>query len=220
MSITLLRRLIARTLVFLENCIVGIIVETGYDKVAEEFLKTRDKYVKDIFYLEKLNILLEPNSLILDLGCGAGEPIDKFFINKGHKVVGIDISEKQVARAKKNVPQAEFLVGDISKLKTGEYHVNAVVSFYVSFHIPRTRHYELLQKINSFLPRGGYLLATMGSRNISSRIVTFWGVKMYWSQYEPAVNRKIIKQAGFKILLDEIDTSSGEKHQMILAQKL
>jgi hypothetical protein len=43
---------------------------------------------------------------------------------------------------------------------------------------------------------------------------------MYWSHYGPEKNRKIIEEAGFEIIFDKIDTSGGEKHQIILARKI
>jgi hypothetical protein len=42
---------------------------------------------------------------------------------------------------------------------------------------------------------------------------------MFWSHFGREKNREIIENAGFEILLDEIDTSNAEKHQVILATK-
>lgn len=170
-------------------------------------------------YLEKLNNLLEPNSVILDLGCGSGRPIDRYFIIKGHKVTGIDFSKKQIELAKIRVPQAEYLVKDISKLKLAEYQVDAVVSFYTIVHIPRETHQELFDKVNSFLPVGGLVLVTMGASEWEG-IEAFYGVKMYFSHFGPEKNRGIIEKSGFEVILDEIDTSIGEQHQVILASKI
>ena len=43
---------------------------------------------------------------------------------------------------------------------------------------------------------------------------------MYWSHYGSEQNRKIIEKTGFEILLDEIDTSGDEKHQVVMARKI
>lgn len=138
------------------------LVKQSYNKIAQNYLAGRDQF-KNVKYLDKLNNLLRHNSTILDIGCGAGVPIDQYLVGKGHKVIGIDISEKQIELAKKNVPEAKYIVKDMSNLKSGEYQVDAVVSFYAIFHTPREMHLDLLKKIYSFLNRGGYLLITMGS---------------------------------------------------------
>lgn len=47
----------------------------------------------------------------------------------------------------------------------------------------------------------------------------FYGVKMFWSHYDKDRNIELIKQVGFKIIYDEVDTSGGEKHLVVFAKK-
>lgn len=187
-------------------------------RLAEDYSAGRDLY-KNNKYLEKLNALLAPNSTILDIGCGAGVPVDKFFLSCGHNVVGLDISEKQIELAKKNLPNGEFNVEDMSELKEKEYNVDAVVSFYAIFHTKRETHQELFNKINSFLPIGGLILVSMGVEEWEGK-EEFHGAEMFWSHFGADKNRKIIKNAGFEIIFDEIDESGGEKHLFIIAKKI
>ena len=168
------------------------IVRKGYDKIAVRYMDARDQLV-NYRYLERLNNLIMPCSTILDIGCGAGKPIDRFFINKGHRVIGIDISRKQIRLAKRNVPQASYSVKDVSGLQIEEYQVDAIISYYTIIHIPRETHEELFLKINSFLPKGGLVLVTMGSSEWEG-IEDFYGVKMYFSHYGPEKNREMIEK--------------------------
>ena len=114
------------------------LVSEGYNKIARRYSLSRNQ-LESLKYLEKLNSLLKPNSRILDLGCGASKPVDEFFINHGHKIIGIDISSEQVKLAKKNIPAGSFKLKDITALKENEFEVEAVVSFYTIFHIPRKK---------------------------------------------------------------------------------
>lgn len=70
-------------------------VKAGYNQAAQAYQAGRDPFKNDR-YLEKLNGMLEPNSLILDLGCGSGRPVDAFLIARGHRVIGLDFSEAQI----------------------------------------------------------------------------------------------------------------------------
>jgi len=189
----------------------------GYNQIASDYLEIRDRF-KTISYLRRLAKYLKPGARILDLGCGAGFPVDKFLVDKGFGVIGVDISEEQILLAKENVPLGEFEVKDIEKLKFKEYEVDAVVSFYTIFHIKREKHKLLFKKIASFLPKGGILLVSMGASDWEG-IDSFYGVRMFWSHYGQKTNREIIKDAGFEIIFDKIDKSGGERHQVILARK-
>src|SRR5690348_5585634 len=135
----------------------NITVKAGYNQAAEDYLKQRNIFNNDK-HLDLLIKRLKPHSTVLDVGCGAGVPIDKYLVDRGFKVIGIDISEKQIELARHNLPQGEFKAKDMSELAVKEFSVDAVVSFYAIFHTPREQHAELFRKINSFLTDGGYLL--------------------------------------------------------------
>jgi cyclopropane fatty-acyl-phospholipid synthase-like methyltransferase len=193
-------------------------VKQGFNKIAEEYDVTRDQTENDT-YLDKLDSLLNLHSRILDIGCGAGLPVDRYFVDKGHTLTGIDISEKMIELARSHVPEADYKVEDMSDLPMGEYDVDAVISFYAIFHIPRETHQELLHTINSFLAQGGYLLITMASSEWEGTEDNFHGTEMFWSHYDSKKNRELVEGAGFDVLLDTIDGAGGEHHQVILARK-
>lgn len=195
-------------------------VKEGYNKAAENYSEGRDKF-KSLPHLEELNKLLPQSSTVLDIGCGAGDPVDKYLVEHGHKVIGLDISEKQIELARVKVPGGQFSVKDMSELTEGDYQdLDAVVSFYAIFHTPKETHLETLQKINSFLKNNGLLLVTMGSGEWEGSEENFFGAKMFWSHFGAEKNIEIIKEAGFEIISDHIDTTGGENHLVVLARKV
>lgn len=193
------------------------LVRDGYDKVAVTYLAHRDR-LKSSKYVQQLLKYLPKKSTILDLGCGAGVPVDDILLKAGHFVIGLDISSEQIKLARKNCRGGDYLVADIADLKEGQYQVQAIISFYTLFHLPRTKHLEILKKIASFLPKGGMLLLTMGDREFEGEHILY-GTQMWSSQYGTVKNRGLVSSLGFKILQDEIDTSGSERHQIILAEK-
>lgn len=195
-------------------------IKNAYDKIADLYLQQRNRY-RNKETLEYFNSLLVSQRNILDIGCGTGIPIDTFFVKKGHSVIGIDISEKMLEIAKKSIPEATLVRKDILSLKKGEYSVDAVISFYTIFNIPKEEHQRIFNIINSFLPMHGLLLVTMGTeeRELTEE---FLGATMHWSNFDVKKNRAIITRAGFKILKEEIEKGGGVKggkHQIIIAQK-
>ncbi len=194
------------------------LVRHAYNKCAENYSFTRDLF-KNKKYLEMLNGYLKPKSEILDIGCGAGKPIDEYLVSKKHKVTGVDISEKQIELAKINVPQATFMVKDMSVLNFTKNSFDAVVSFYAIFHIPRKGHLDLFKKIFKTLKPDGLFLTTLGTDDWEGS-EEFHGVTMHWSQYNKDKNLELIKKAGFEIVKAEIDESGGEHHFVVLAKKI
>jgi ubiquinone/menaquinone biosynthesis C-methylase UbiE len=192
-------------------------VAVGYDRMAKAYLANRDR-LKSAKYVQQLLKYLPKKSLVLDLGCGAGVPVDDVLLKAGHSVIGIDISSEQIKLARKMVKGGDFLVGDIAMLVEKEYQVQAVVSLYTLFHLPRRQHLEIIKKMASFLPKDGLLLLTMGDREFEGEH-TLYGTPVWSSQYGTAKNKQIIESAGFKILMSEIDNSGGERHQIFLAEK-
>ena len=191
-------------------------VKEGYEKAAEDYTSKRNQF-HSLEYLEIFSKFVEKGKTILDVGCGAGKPVDEYLVKKGFGVNGIDISERMITLARKNVPEAFYEVKDMSELEAGEYCVNGIVSFYAIFHTPREKHQDLFKKFASFMPNGGAILVTMGSSDWEGTEENFHGAKMFWSHFGTNKNTQIVENAGFKITLNEIDGSANEKHQVIIA---
>lgn len=194
------------------------LVKDAYNKCAVNYSQYRFIF-KNKKYLEELNGYLENGSKILDVGCGAGIPIDDYLISKGHKLTGVDISEKQIELARINVPKATYLINNMSEMNFPSNSFDAIVSFYAIFHIPKEEHLELFKKIYSFLKNGGLFLATLGYEEWEGS-EEFHGVTMHWSHFGKDKNLELVKQAGFEIIKAETDDSGGEHHFVVLAKKL
>ena len=70
----------------------------------------------------------------LDAACGTGA-VTQQLLARGHDVVGVDISEGMLARARKAAPQACFLVGDITHLPLPDRDVDHVVCSLALAHL-------------------------------------------------------------------------------------
>lgn len=195
------------------------IVKTGYNICAKSYTEDRDLFKNDK-YLNDLVKVLKKGSKILDIGCGSGVPIDKFLLEKGFDITGIDISDEQIRLAKQNLPKGDFIVGDMSQIQFPVESFDAIVSFYAIFHIPREKHLSLFKKIYKLLKPEGYILVTMGAGEWEGMEEDFHGTKMFWSHYGREKNIEIVKSAGFKIIYEMVDTSGNERHLVIFAQKL
>ena len=56
------------------------------------------------------NLVINQNTQVLDLCCGAGQTT-KFLVKQSAHVTGLDVSPVALARAKQNVPEAKYIEG-------------------------------------------------------------------------------------------------------------
>ena len=181
-------------------------IRAGYDTIAARYVNERGPE-NSIRHLEQSADRLAAGSLILDLGCGGGIPVDGYLVERGHKVIGLDISQAMLDLAQQNVPGAEYRLCDMAALKPGDYLVDAVVSFFSIIHVDRRMHGELVRTVRSFLPKGGLIMATMGNADWEGE-EEFLGVQMAWSHFDRSASRALIEDADFFILME--DTHPGE----------
>lgn len=86
-----------------------------YEKIIHWFDEHRYKGLMEKEYLDLIVNTIPQGGSILDLGCGTGEPIAQFFIQKGFKITGIDGSEKMIELCKKRFPNERWIVGEFYK---------------------------------------------------------------------------------------------------------
>jgi cyclopropane fatty-acyl-phospholipid synthase-like methyltransferase len=191
----------------------------AYDRLADEYLANRDEYKNDEI-LDKLVTKLPSGAKVLDVGCGSGIPVCKYLDNKGFTVTGLDFSKKQIELAKGNVPNSSFFQRDMQDLKEKEFRVDAIICLYALNHIPREKHLETLRKFRSYLPLSGQLYITVDIDEFEGEgeIEHAPGAKLWWSQYDEETNKRLLREAGFKIWYEHLEDIPGEKHLHLLAE--
>jgi ubiquinone/menaquinone biosynthesis C-methylase UbiE/uncharacterized protein YbaR (Trm112 family) len=90
---------------------------------------------------------------VLDLGCGNG--VSSAHI-KGKLVVGMDLSERQMVRAKERFKNKNFVVGDARKLPFKNNTFDLVVAINLLHHIDESN--DVLKESYRVLRKGGKLL--------------------------------------------------------------
>ena len=126
----------------------------------------------------------------------------------------MDISEAQIGLVRQNVPQGEFINGDLGSLDFPEGSFDAVVSFYALEHLPREQHGKVLQRIHEWLRPEGLLLFSYekGSRN--DETVEWLGSPMFFSLFGPETITGLVKDAGFKIIKSEVESQLEQNHEV------
>lgn len=195
-------------------------VKEGYEKGSYEegYRKDRELQEKEVEFFQEVFDRLPDSGEVLDLGCGTGLPFDRYIVENGYSVTGVDIAEKHVELARGNVPEADFIQGDFFDQEFEQNSFDAIVSFYAIFHIPREQHSKLFEKMRAWVKDGGVILVTMGPEDMDRHEGEIKGAEMVWSSYSPERSKDIIEEAGFSILESYIEDWREEHHLWILAE--
>jgi trans-aconitate methyltransferase len=192
-------------------------VFSPYNQIAEEWNAAR-KRAFEPKYIDLLLEYLADKAEILDVGCGAGMPIARYLIDRGFSVVGIDASEAMLEIAKQQVPEARFVLGDMLVHESAEQY-SGIIAWDSIFHIPRLQHLNVFQKFHQWLLPDGVLLLSLGGSMWEGTSEMF-GHKFFYSGFAPDESLRLLKQAGFEILLSEIDDPSSHGHIAVLCKKM
>jgi SAM-dependent methyltransferase len=179
-------------------------VEAGYDALADRFGEWMAQVEGDPWerFVDELADRLPAGARVLDLGCGNGAKISR--LADRFAVLGMDISERQLELARAAVPGAEFVHADFAELELPAETFDAVTALYSLVHVPREEQSVLLGRIRSWLKPGGLFLASMSHVGGEDRIDEWLGVEMFFSGFDAETNRRLVRQAGFELLADEL----------------
>ena len=201
-----------------------------YDHIAAQWNEHQDpNYLKKVLgYVDKAVANLSSGSMILDLGCGTGDPIAKYLVNRGYRVVGVDESAAMLKIAKTTVPEAELVQADMVEIQfTGRFA--GAIAWNSLFHVNRKHHAAIFAKIFDALDPGGKLLLAVGgsdpkaSASVNATGDGFtsemFGHEFYYSGFAPEITRGLLESAGFKIDIWEVDDPSSLGHIAVIARK-
>jgi SAM-dependent methyltransferase len=152
---------------------------------------------------------------LLELGCGGGSPATVRLAER-HRLLGVDISPRQIEQARKRVPHASFECADATELAFEPGSFDAVVSLFMLGHVPRAEQAPLLGSIASWLREGGYLLATMGTADADDEVDDDWlGAPMFFASFDEAENRRLLADAGFELIETKVIPVEEPGHGLV-----
>jgi hypothetical protein len=80
-----------------------------------------------------------------------------------------------------------------------------VVAFYTLDHLPRERLTEHFTAISTWLRAGDLLLFTAEVQDQPGFVGQWLGVPMFFSCFDAATTRRLVRAAGFEVLRDEVE---------------
>jgi cyclopropane fatty-acyl-phospholipid synthase-like methyltransferase len=160
-------------------------------------------------WLEAFAALLPPGGEVLDLGCGSGEPIARWFIEQGFALTGVDASAALVDLCRERFPACEWIVSDMRALELGR-GFDGLLAWHSFFHLSPEDQRPMFERFARHLSPGGLLMFTSGSEE-GSAIGEWQGEPLYHGSLSTAEYARLLERHGFDVLRHvERDPDCGE----------
>ena len=132
-----------------------------YERQAATYDAQRSRALNEAEWLARFAAQLPSGGHVLDLGCGAGEPIARWFMAEGFAVTGVDLAQAMLDIARARWPEGDWRHDDMTTLDLGQTF-DGLVAWDSFFHLTPDEQRACLPRMAAHLKPGGVLLMTVG----------------------------------------------------------
>lgn len=186
-----------------------------YDQYAWGYQIRRGKMLFERTWLDRFLAVLPKEAQVLDLGCGTGDPIDRYLLSQGCTLTGLDAADGMLALAREAFPEAEWLQGDMRAFDLNR-DFDGVLSWDGLFHLSRREQLAALPIIAGHVREGGALLLTVGHED-GEVTGTVEGHSVYHASLAIETYTQLLKKLGFQTVDHTLEDPACEFHSVLLA---
>lgn len=169
-----------------------------YERHALAFDADRGKSLFERDWLDRFRGAIGAEASILDVGCGSGEPIARYFIGCGHRVTGVDSSQTLIGLCATRFPDHDWIVGDMRRLSLGT-RFGGIIAWDSFFHLTPDNQAAMFAIFRAHAGPGTALMFTSGSAS-GEAIGSYRGDVLYHASLDPDAYGALLDANGFKVL--------------------
>lgn len=188
-----------------------------YERQAAAYDAQRSRALFEARWLARFTAGLTDGARVLDLGCGAGEPIARWFIAEGFQVTGVDFAEPMLEIARARWPDGDWRQGDMRHLDLGETF-EGIIAWDSFFHLRPDEQRLCIAHMARHLVPGGSLLVTVGHKagEVSG---TVGGEAVYHASLSPTDYVLCLEQNGLRLTGFLAEDPETNEHSVLMARK-
>lgn len=187
-----------------------------YDEFAERFDSDRGRDLGEIKYLSEVASRLAPGASVLDLGCGGGEPIARFFLDRGFALSGVDAEPAMIALCRARFRGATWIVEDMRRIALGR-RFHAIIAWDSFFHLNADDQRAMFPLFRDHVVAGGVLLFTSGS-DAGEAIGKLYGQPLFHASLSVEEYRQLLAGHGFSVIAHSVEDPDCGGHTVWFAQ--
>ncbi len=188
-----------------------------YEDKADAFDKARSRALFEARWLARFTAALPQGAHILDLGCGTGEPIARWFLAEGFKVTGADYAEPMLDIARQRWPDGDWRQADMRALDLGQTF-DGIICWNSFFHLTMDEQRACIPRLAEHLKPDGSLMLTVGPRE-GDVTGTVAGETVFHSSLSPAEYATILQDNGLRLTGFLAEDPETQAHTVLMARK-
>jgi SAM-dependent methyltransferase len=167
-------------------------------------------------WLDRFGALLRPGSSILDIGCGCGEPVARYLIDRGFAVDGVDSSAAMIALCRRRFPRRTWQVADMRALALQETF-DGLLAWDSFFHLTQDDQRRMFPIFKRHASPHAALMFTSGTSH-GEAIGSYHGEPLYHASLAPEEYRALLTSNGFQVVEHIVEDPACGGHTVWLAQ--
>jgi SAM-dependent methyltransferase len=190
-----------------------------YERHARAFAahRGRARDLMERLWLERFLALVPPGGSVLDLGCGAGEPIARHLMAVGCAVTGVDSSPTMIGLCRERLPDGCWLVADMRALSLGR-RFDGILAWDSFFHLSPDDQRGMFRVFRDHAAPGAALMFTSGPR-AGVAMGTLFGEPLYHASLDPDDTRALLAAHGFAVVSYVPEDPACGAHTVWLARR-
>ncbi|ESQ74717.1 class I SAM-dependent methyltransferase [Asticcacaulis sp. AC402] len=169
-----------------------------YDRRACDWDADRGRDLFERPWLERFAALLPPGGTVLDIGCGAGDPIARHFLNAGYEITGVDSGAGMIAICREKFPTAAWIVSDMRELDLGKAF-DGILAWHSLFHLTPEDQVRMFPIFRKHARPGTALMFTSGILH-GDHVGEWRGEPLYHGSLDEDVYRRLLDENGFDLV--------------------
>ena len=187
-----------------------------YRRQALAWAKRRGRHLSERKWLDRFLALLPESPAVLDIGCGSGDPIDRYLLDRGCAVTGIDSSQELLEVARAHMPVADWTAAEMRDLDL-KTRFHGILAWNSTFHLTPDDQRKMFPIFERHAAGGAALMFTSGPGHGES-IGEFEGEALYHSSLDPAEYSTLLTQHGFEVVAHVVEDPTCNQQTVWLAR--
>lgn len=189
-----------------------------YERQAAAYDAKRSRVLFEARWLARFAASLPAGAHVLDLGCGTGDPIARWFIAEGFKVTGVDFAQPMLDIAKGRWPDGDWRLGDMRALDL-DGMFDGIIAWNSFFHLQPDEQRQCIADMSRHLRAGGPLMLTVGD-SAGEVSGTVGGEALYHASLSPADYAACLEENGLRLTGFLAEDPETAQHTVLMARKL